>query len=582
MLRAASCRNAVGNRVVGGAKWHAQQTKLNLPMKISLLLAIAAVTALAQTAPPGAPNTGAYRIAGTVVNAVTGEPVRRATVAVLDEKDSQTIASAVSDGNGHFALERLAAAKYQLTASKRGFKTGFYDQHDDFNSAIVTGQDLDTGQLTFRLMPSAMLRGVVTGDGGDPVEGARVLLFLLPRGIGRDFTRARGPENSIEVADTTTTDDTGAYEFGNLNAGEYVLAVTAEPWYALHASANRSRRNSDAGARDMTSSLDMAYPVTYYDSTTDESSATPIALTAGSREEADINLHAVPALHLSVAVPRRQGGGIARPELRQTIFGTQVSAESAGFIDALQTGAVEFTGVAPGHYVLMQGDPPRALDVDATASQQVDSTAGAQTVEVAGTLRSASGQTVQDEANVFLYLMDSPLHLRPLQETVHHGQFRFENVSPGTWELTAWSSSYAMGILSISGNGTTHAGGVFTVGDRALAITATVAKGETRIEGFARKGGEGMAGALVVLVPRNPAAFEGVVRRDQSDSDGSFSLLHVAPGQYTLVAIEGAWDLDRAGPEALASYLPKGVAVTVTGNSGALMRLSEPIVVQPR
>ncbi len=199
-------------------------------------MTLAAAPALAQVGAAATVSAGAYRIAGTVLNSVTGEPLRQAAVAVLDEKDGHTVASVVSDGEGRFALGMLAAAKYQLTASKRGYRTGFYDQHDEFNSAVVTGPGQDTEHLTFRLTPSASLRGVVTGDGGDPVESAGVMLFLLPRGIGRDFAKARGPEESITEADSTVTDDRGAYEFGNLDAGEYVLAVKAEPWYALHKS----------------------------------------------------------------------------------------------------------------------------------------------------------------------------------------------------------------------------------------------------------------------------------------------------------------------------------------------------------
>ncbi len=322
--------------------------------------------------------------------------------------------------------------------------------------------------------------------------------------------------------------------------------------------------------------------MTYYDSTTEESGATPIVLTGGSREEADINLHAVAALHLSVAVPRKQTGGIAQPELRQTIFGTQVSAESAGFLDALQTGAVEFTGIAPGHYELWQGDPPRAVELDAMASEQVDATAGTPTVPIAGMLRSDAGKALPDDVDVFLYPMDGALHRSPMQRLARKGQFRFESVPSGTWELTASNSDVPVPILSVSANGATFAGGTFTVADRALALTVTTASEEKRIEGMVRKDGKGQAGALVVLVPKNAAGLNSLVRRDQSNSDGSFALPHVAPGQYTLVAIENAWDLDRAGPEALARYLKKGVAVTVGGNSGTLMHLPEPVVVQAR
>ena len=155
-----------------------------------MLFAVTCWTAAAQAVPlaqdsPGgqaaAVAAGPYRIAGTVVNAITGEPVRRATVAVLSDPDSQTVASVKSDNEGRFALTRLAAAKYQLTASKRGFRTAFYDEHEEFSSAIVTGPDQDTSGLEFKLTPGAVLRGTVTGDGGDAVEGARVMLFRKPK-----------------------------------------------------------------------------------------------------------------------------------------------------------------------------------------------------------------------------------------------------------------------------------------------------------------------------------------------------------------------------------------------------------------
>ena len=126
-------------------------------------------------------------------------------------------------------------------------------------------------------------------------------------------------QESIKL-ETAITDDTGAYEFDNLHKGEYLLAVKAEPWYALHGAGPRQRATSP--------SLDVAYPVTFFDSTTEEASASPIALTGGSRVEADVSLHAVPALHLVVEASRKPDGSSVRPQLRQTVFGTGVSAEA--------------------------------------------------------------------------------------------------------------------------------------------------------------------------------------------------------------------------------------------------------------
>jgi len=87
---------------------------------------------------------------------------------------------------------------------------------------------------------------------------------------------------------------------------------------------------------------------------------------------------------------------------------------------------------------------------------------------------------------------------------------------------------------------------------------------------------------MVVLAPRQLAALEGLARRDQSDSDGSFVLHDVVPGQYTLIAIEDGWVLDWTDPEVIRRYLPGGIPVTVTESSGKLLTLDVPVPVQAR
>ncbi len=54
-------------------------------------------------------------------------------------------------------------------------------------------------------------------------------------------------------------------------------------------------------------------------------------------------------------------------------------------------GTMEISGIAPGHYELTQGDPPRIVDLDLASSQQVDANAGSATNTVSGTVRMASG-----------------------------------------------------------------------------------------------------------------------------------------------------------------------------------------------
>jgi hypothetical protein len=168
----------------------------------------------------------------------------------------------------------------------------------------------------------------------------------------------------------------------------------------------------------------------------------------------------------------------------------------------------------------------------------------------------------------------------PIYSVSNNGQFAFEPIRQGAWELAAESAEKQLPITSITVGNRPHPGNRLTVQDKPLQVVVTVSLGETRIEGFVKKDEKGIAGVMVVLVPKDLAAFPALARRDQSDSDGSFALRDVAPGQYTVVAIENGWNLDWERPEVISRYLPGGVAVSVTESSGKLVRLTQAVPVQ--
>ncbi len=538
--------------------------------RTALFLATAAIGAHAQSVPK---TTTGYRISGTVINAASGEPVRRATLAVLSEEaDGHIVESVETDNDGRFSLDGLPAAKFPLTASKRGFLTAFYDQHEGYNTAIVTGADQDTSGLVFRLTPGAALRGVVTGDGGDPVEGAKVMLFLKPHW--------HNPWDRIRNAEETTTDDTGAYEFDGLAAGEYLIAVKAEPWFALHSSTIGNRQpETEANA-----TLDVAYPVTYFDSTSDKDSASPISLSGGNREEANINLRAVQALRLTFEAPVNQNGVSVSPSIQQTIFDTTLNNISTGNpVTHNNTDEFELTGLAPGHYELTQGDPPRVTEIEVANSQQIAPNPNSPAAILSGLLRSADGSALPDNMKVFLTPLDETQNHELIQTKVNQGKFSFDAVPPRNWELWAYKPDFPSRIISLTIGNRTHPGNQIAVSDKAIQVSATVSFSEMRVEGFARnKNGKGQSGVMIVMVPKEMAAFLSLARRDQSDSDGSFSLRDVVPGQYTVVAIQDGWELDWGRPEVIGRYLSHGVAVTVTESSSKLLKLSEAVPVQSR
>ncbi len=96
------------------------------------------------------------------------------------------------------------------------------------------------------------------------------------------------------------------------------------------------------------------------------------------------------------------------------------------------------------------------------------------------------------------------------------------------------------------------------------------------------RSGKPFAGAMVVLVPRNPGNNRDLFRRDQSDLDGTFVFHNVIPGSYTAVAIENGWDLDWSQPELISGYAKHGVPIQVSNQPSQNLTLSGPVEAQPK
>jgi hypothetical protein len=78
---------------------------------------------------------------------------------------------------------------------------------------------------------------------------------------------------------------------------------------------------------------------------------------------------------------------------------------------------------------------------------------------------------------------------------------------------------------------------------------------------------------MVLLLPRD-SNHGGYIPRDQSDSDGTFTLNLVEPGRYTLVAIDDGRDLAYQDAAAVKPYLEQGQVIDVPLRGDANMKVS--------
>ena len=319
-----------------------------LPWLPAIALLASTVLLRGQNHTPNPPPALAanFRIAGIVVSSLDGSALAQARVSLIDTRNPANAASIITSGNGQFEFTSLPPGKFALQGARRGFLSAMYEQHEQFSTAIVTGQSFDSEHLVLRLTPLAFLTGKIVDEVGEPVRNARVTLHLESRRGGMDRIERRGNTNS---------DDQGYYEFPALAPGNYYVSVSAKPWYAVHPASSYDG-SSVSSPQTGNRSLDVAYPITYFNGATDAEAATAISLSPGDHFQADIHLSPVPALHLIIRQPEDAEGGFRMPLLQKRAVDRIEWVQPEGG-QSIAPGVYEITGVPAGKYLVSWQGP---------------------------------------------------------------------------------------------------------------------------------------------------------------------------------------------------------------------------------
>src|SRR6202166_3592660 len=452
-----------------------------------------------------------FKIAGTVVNSITGAPLGKARITLMDTANRANMLSVVTGDDGHFEFYSLYRAKYSLQGAKRGFISAAYEQHEQFSTAIVTGPAFNTENLVLRLTPLAFVSGKVIDESGEPVRKARVFLYAETH---------QGGMNRIERRGTDLTDDEGYYEFSALAPGNYFVSVSAKPWYAFHLSPSaRSGGSSSPGATP----LDVGYPTTYNNGATDSQSATPFLLQAGDHVQVDIHLSPVPVVHLTFRVPQdQQQNGLQMPQLQKRVFDTVEDAGNEG-MQSIAPGVYELSGVPAGKYSVILPDPQSGrpqqssqitLDKD---GQELDVSHAEAMASVKLSVKIPRQAPVSQQ--VTMGLLDSRMQVIAANAIDAAGEVTLESIPPGKYALVAFSPDkrYSVVRTVISGVETSDHVLTLTAGS-SLSGTVFLALGVVAVEGFVHRGGKPSSGVMVALIPKDPQYNLDMFRRDQSAS----------------------------------------------------------------
>jgi hypothetical protein len=543
------------------------------------LLLLSATSGLAQ-------RTGT--ISGTLIDSVTGQPIERAAVTLTPVPARDHLTGFTTASDGHFQFSGLVAGKYNLMARAHGYLTQAFNQHEIYSSAIAVGPGLEPENLIFRLTPECVITGAVTDEAGEPVRGAQVSLYH--DSINAGFRQVRAVQNAV-------TDDQGSYHFGHLEAGQYFVVVSARVWYAqrpepTHATNTpRVGRYYGAGKLDAKiatpsndsyeaprSPLDVVYPLTFYPGATDPSSASPITVNPGERFIANVRLQPVPAAHLTISSSSVRDGTLLSAHIEQkTLWGEFQPPEAASIWDG--PGKTLITGIPPGRYKMKiiemkasGGEEVRESEMEVASDGTIDQGRTESGVHLTAMLKDVGGTGKPLHGALRLY--DPATRANFSAQIPSSGEVQFgETVAPGRYVVTVAQSGGAF-VQSVSGTGAKIAGGMVTLeaGSQAK-LLVTLGHGYARITGTAQKNGKPFAGAMVLLIPEQDSNI-ALFQRDQSDSDGTFTLQNVVPGKYRVVALEHGWELEWMNPAVRKRFAGGAVAIEVSTNENKDLKLN--------
>jgi hypothetical protein len=487
-----------------------------------------------------------YRIGGVVVHAVTGQPLSKTRVTVIDIADAKKTAFVITIGDGRFTFG-VPEGRYRLAAERHGQDRQLYGAltlGSSLNIAVIAGPNQRTNEIVFQMIPNSSLSGRVTDEAGEPVEDSLVQLFRSTIVMGR---------RKVQLCGWVYTDDTGAYRFSRLPSGNYYLAASGQPWYSTY------RQSPDAA--QLTS---MSYPLTFYPNTRDWRSASMVSLRAGDDATANLSLTATPGYNLTVQCDASVGS------VQVSVIANAFSgADTFAKVKTAYCPSSSLGLFAPGSYVVRSSvgthhssESWSALQSVEIASSDVEVKMGFKPApSVSGQIR--LGDLKRDE--LALWLREDGGGSTAPRGVSADGSFAFPAVAPGTYRLIVAQPKDLWARQVLADGKTLPAGKIVVAEDAPPRLTVILERGLAHLTGHVLKAAKPVAGLFVCLVPKTSSDDPSDYGRDRTNSDGSFEMKAVRPGDYYLFAVE-AEEVEYADRAAILSLLKNAKTLHVEAN----------------
>lgn len=479
------------------------------------------------------PSRGTASIAGHVMTPGTNSPVRGADV-VATNRTGATV-PAVTDENGAYQIDRLAAGEWQVTASKAGYITWQFDQRRPFQAphpiALANGQRF-TADIP--LTRGGAISGRIFDAAGDSVAGAQVRVYRA--------VIQQGSRRLKAVGATDSTDDLGAFRVYGLPPGDYYVAASLR-------------------VAPIDSVVETTYAPTYFPGTGDLAEAQRVKLGLGAEITATFPLLPIRPARVSGVVLSASGGpGNAFLNLvsEATELGVPIGVGGVTRAD----GTFTLADVAPGRYLLkasLRGDGP-----DESGSQPLvvsgDDISGI--TLVTGRPATIRGTIVADTG----VTRTLPTDVRVIAFSAREPGTVLDSGDGLKFEVGSLTEPFKITVEGLSGEWVVKQ---IAVGDvDALDDPIELAPGQqaaarivltdrlTEVAGVVAPSDPSSPSSIVVF-PENSTkwgARSRYIRRVQSDARGNFRIVGLPPGEpYLAIATDYLEDGEHLDPEFLTA-----------------------------
>lgn len=467
-------------------------------------------------------------VSGRVINAATGQPVRRALVRLNTR-------AVLTDSEGRFRFEQNKESSANILVTKPGFDATA--EYGDAGNLYLQSAQL-AAPLELRIYPEALLTGVVLASDGTPLPEISVTAM---RRVYDDTGRR------WVSADQRQTDVHGGFRIP-VPAGEYSIQTRYSPRNSVIGEAvlpvvvpsgnasNTSQLIRIHGGEEQTFELRPAVSAIH---TVGVSQSPPdrgfLRISARASNGGTVQVNSMPA-----------GGDETKIQLPQGTY--TLTVRTMGDTDASEL--AETTVTVPDHDisgVVLRFSPVPSIPVELLIASSSSDTSSIGLAQLGLSLQNDQADSDGGSASVVL----SPRTNQTFFFSAPPGSYRLVGHYSGPWYIK--SASYGDADLLEQEL-------VVAPGASGTPIRVVVSNQTAALQGTVHLNGDPVA-SWVYLIPNRRSAQ--LVYSTRSSLTGSYSFDHLPPGSYQAIAFQRRHSADYRDPESLTPFGDRAQSVTV-------------------